>query len=257
MSSFGLAMRQVAFENRAFWRNPASAFFTVILPLLFLVLFNAIFGDNTIMVDGKPANTSVFYVPAIAALSAISACFTNNGMTVTIARDLGVLKRMRGTPLPAWAFIFGRVVHSIFIAALLVAIVTIAGQVLYGVDAPTETLGAYVLTVAIAAPAFCALGLAVTAIIPNSDAAPAVVNGVILPLLFISDVFIPPQNTPEWLDVVANIFPVLHFSEALQSAYNPFETGTGFEWVNLAVIAAWGILGTLLALRFFTWEPRR
>lgn len=257
MSNLGLALRQVAFENRAFWRNPAAAFFTVILPLLFLVLFNAIFGDNTIMIDGRPADTSVFYVPAIAALSAISACFTNNGMTVTISRDLGVLKRMRGTPLPAWAFIFGRVVHSIFIAALLVAIVTIAGQVLYGVDAPTETLGAYVLTVAIAAPAFCALGLAVTAVIPNSDAAPAVVNGVILPLLFISDVFIPPQNTPEWLDVIANVFPVLHFSEALQAAYNPFETGAGFEWVNLAVIAAWGVIGTLLALRFFTWEPRR
>lgn len=257
MSNLGLALRQVAFENRAFWRNPAAAFFTVVLPLLFLVLFNAIFGNNTIMIEGKPAETSVFYVPAIAALSAISACFTNNGMTVTISRDLGVLKRMRGTPLPAWAFIFGRVVHSIFVAALLVAIVTIAGQVLYGVDAPTETLGAYVLTVAIAAPAFCALGLAVTAIIPNSDAAPAVVNGVILPLLFISDVFIPPQNTPEWLDVVANIFPVLHFSEALQAAYNPFETGAGFEWVNLAVIAAWGAIGALLALRFFTWDPRR
>ena len=257
MSAATLTLHQFRYDQKAFWRNPAAAFFTVILPLLFLVLFNAIFGDNTIMIDGRPADTSVFYVPAIAALSAISACFTNNGMTVTISRDLGVLKRMRGTPLPAWAFIFGRVVHSIFIAALLVAIVTIAGQVLYGVDAPTETLGAYVLTVAIAAPAFCALGLAVTAVIPNSDAAPAVVNGVILPLLFISDVFIPPQNTPEWLDVIANVFPVLHFSEALQAAYNPFETGAGFEWVNLAVIAAWGVIGTLLALRFFTWEPRR
>jgi ABC-2 type transport system permease protein len=257
MTSLRLAVRQVFFENRAFWRNPAAAFFTVVLPLIFLVLFNAIFGDNTIRVEGGIADTSVFYVPAIAALSVISACFTNIGMMITISRDLGVLKRLRGTPLPAWAFIFGRVVQAMFVAALLVAIVTVAGQVLYGVDMPGETMPAYLLTVAIAAPAFCALGLAVTAVIPNADAAPAVVNGTILPLLFISDVFIPPQNTPEWLDVVANIFPVLHFSEALQAAYNPYETGAAFEWTNLAVIAAWGIAGTILALRFFTWEPRR
>ncbi len=257
MNSLRLAFRQVAFENRAFWRNPAAAFFTVILPLLFLVLFNAIFGDTTIQIDGKPADTSVFYVPAIAALCAISACYTNIGMMVTISRDLGVLKRVRGTPLPPWAFIFGRVVHSVFLAAFLVSIVTIAGQLFYGVDVPRETMAAYALTVLIAAPAFCALGLAITAAIPNADAAPAVVNGTILPLLFISEVFIPSQNTPDWLDVIANAFPVLHFSDALQAAYNPFETGPAFEWVHLAVIAAWGVVGMVLALRFFTWEPRR
>lgn len=257
MTTLRLTFRQVSFENRAFWRNPAAAFFTVIMPLLFLVLFNAIFGNDTFTIDGRQVDASVFYIPAIAALSAISACYTNIGMMVTISRDLGVLKRVRGTPLPPWAFIFGKVVHSVFLAALLVAIVTIAGAVLYSVDLPSETMPAYLLTILVAAPAFCALGLAVTAIIPNSDAAPAVVNGTILPLLFISDVFIPPANTPKWLDVIANVFPVLHFSEALQAAYNPFENGAGFEWVHLGVVAAWGVAGTLLALRFFTWEPRR
>lgn len=257
MNGLRLALRQVAFENRAFWRNPAAAFFTVILPLVFLVLFNAIFGDDTILVDGKPVDTSVFYVPAIAALCAISACYTNIGMMVTISRDLGVLKRVRGTPLPPWAFVFGRVVHSMFLAAFLVAVVTLAGKLLYGVDVPSETMGAYALTVLVAAPAFCALGLAVTAVIPNADAAPAVVNGTILPLLFISEVFIPSQNIPGWLDAIANAFPVLHFSSALQAAYNPYATGAGFEWGHLAIIAAWGLIGAIVALRFFTWEPRR
>jgi ABC-2 type transport system permease protein len=257
MSGAALAVRQVAFENRAFWRNPAAAFFTVMLPLVFLALFNAIFGDSTISIEGGRTDASVFYVPAIAALSVVSACYTNMGMMVTISRDLGVLKRVRGTPLPAWAYVFGRVAHSMLIAALLTAVVTVAGAVLYGVDAPGERLPAYILTLAIAAPAFCALGLALTAIIPNADAAPAIVNGTILPLLFISDVFIPPQETPEWLDIVGNIFPVLHFSQAMQSAYNPYATGVGIEWVHLAVIAAWGFAGTALALRFFTWEPRR
>lgn len=257
MNALRLALRQVGFENRAFWRNPVAAFFTVALPLIFLLLFNAIFGNDTVKFEGHPVDASVFYVPAIAALSVISACFTNNGMMVTIARDLGVLKRMRGTPLPAWAFIFGRVAQSIIVAAVLVAIVSVCGALFYGVDMPGSTMAAYIVTVAVAAPAFCALGLAVTAIIPNSDAAPAIVNGIILPLLFISDIFIPPQNTPGWLDVIANVFPVLHFSNAMQHAYDPFVAGSGFEWTDLAVIAAWGVAGTVVALRYFTWEPRR
>lgn len=257
MSAMRLAVRQVGFENRAFWRNPAAAFFTVILPLLFLVLFNAIFGDDTIDIEGGRADISVFYVPGIAALSVISACYTNIGMMVTISRDLGVLKRVRGTPLPAWAYIFGRVVQAMFVAVLLVAIVTIAGALLYDVDVPGETFGAFVLTVVVGAAAFCALGLALTVAIPNADAAPAVTNGTILPLLFISDVFIPLQDPPGWLDFLGDLFPVKHFSEALQASYNPYTDGAGFEWGHLAVVAAWGIAGALVAVRFFTWEPRR
>jgi ABC-2 type transport system permease protein len=257
VSSFVLALRQVRFENRAFWRNPAAAFFTVILPLLFLVLFNAIFGDDEIAIDGGRADISVFYVPGIAALSVISACYTNIGMMVSISRDLGVLKRVRGTPLPAWAYVFGRVVQSMFVGALLVAIVAGAGALLYDVDLPGETMPAFIVTVLIGGAAFCALGLAMTAVIPNADAAPAIMNGTILPLLFISDVFIPLQDPPRWLDVLGDLFPVKHFSEAIQTSFNPYTEGAGFEWVHLAVVAAWGVAAALIALRYFSWEPRR
>lgn len=252
-----MALRQVGYENRSFWRNPAAAFFTVLLPLIFLVLFNSIFGDSELTIDGRNLDGSTFYVPGIAALAVVSACYTNIGMMVTIARDLGILKRVRGTPMPPWAYIFGRLAHAVLVSLLLVAIVTGVGAAAYGTDVPGNTLPGLALTLVLGALAFCALGLALTAIIPNADAAPAITNATILPLLFISNVFIPLQDPPEWLAFVGDVFPVKHFAAALQTAFHPDTTGAGFEWGDLAVIAAWGVAGTALALRFFSWEPHR
>jgi ABC-2 type transport system permease protein len=257
VSDLALALRQVRYENLAFWRNPAAAFFTFVFPLMLLVIFNLIFGDDDLDIPGGTASTSTFYVPAIAALSVISACYTNIAMMVSIARDQGLLKRKRGTPLPPWAFLFGRIIHATLVALLLVAIVTAAGALFYDVDVPAKTMPAFLVTLAIGAAAFCALGLGVTAAISNADAAPAVVNATILPLLFISDVFIPLNDAPGWLLAIGDVFPVKHFSEALQTAFNPYETGSGFEPWRLAVLAAWGAIGVLVSVRYFSWEPRR
>ena len=257
MSDLALALRQVRYESRSFWRNPAAAFFTFVLPLMFLVIFNAIFGNEEIELAGGTAQTSTFYVPAIAALSVISACYTNIAIGVAFSRDQGLLKRVRGTPLPAWAYMFGRVVQATFIAILLVVIVTAAGAVFYDVDVSSNTLPAFVVTVALGAAVFCALGLAVTAAIPNADAAPAVANATILPLLFVSDVFLPLEDAPGWFKAIGIVFPVRHFSEAMQTAFNPFETGAGFELGHLGVMALWGAFGLLAAIRFFSWEPRK
>lgn len=257
MSDWALALRQVAYENRAFWRNPAAAFFTFVLPLMFLVIFNLVFGDAEIERFGHQVSGSTFYVPGIAALSVISAAYTNIAMMVTIARDEGLLKRVRGTPLPAWAFLFGKIAHATLVAVLLVVIVTIAGALFYDVDVPTDTMPAFIVTLVVGAAAFSALGLAMTGLIRNAEAAPAIVNGTILPLLFISDIFIPLAEAPGWLHTIGALFPVKHFSEAMGAAFDPFQTGAGFEWDSLAVIAAWGVGGVLVALRFFSWEPRR
>ena len=257
MNELGLALRQVRYELRAFWRNPAAAFFTFIFPLIFLVIFNLIFGNDPVEVEGGVTRASTFYVPAIAAMSIVNACFTGLAMSVSVARDEGLLKRTRGTPLPAWAYLFGRTVQMTLIALLLVAIVTVVGRVFYDVDVPARTLPAFVLAVAVGALSFTALGFAVTSIIPNSDAAPAVVNGIILPLLFISDIFIPPGNAPDWLGTVADLFPVKHLSVALQTAFSPFTSGSGLEVGDLAVVVVWGVIGVVAALRWFSWEPRR
>ncbi len=257
MSDLALALRQVKYENLSFWRNPPAAFFTIALPLMFLVIFNLLFGDADIELDGSTVSGSTFYVPGIAALAVISAAYTNIAMMVAIERDRGLLKRTRGTPLPAWAFLLGKIAHAVLIALLLVVIVTAAGALFYDVDVPTNTMPAFIVTLAVGAAVFCSLGLAVTALIGNADAAPAIVNGTILPLLFISDVFIPLEDAPAWLHRIGDIFPVKHFAEALQVAFNPFETGSGFELGHLAVMGAWGVAGLVVAVRFFSWEPRR
>ena len=257
MTAISLALRQVRYENTAFWRNPVAAVFTFVFPFMFLVIFNLLFGNNDMTLPGGTVKTSTFYVPSIAALSVIGACYTNVAMGVSLSRDRGHFKRIRGTPLPSWSLLFGRVVHAMFLAVLLVGMVAAVGVIFYGVDLPSNTLPAFLVTIALGAATFCALGLAIASIIPTADASPAIVNVSILPLMFVSDVFIPLNDAPAWLKTFADIFPVRHFSLALQTSFNPYETGAGFEPFHLLVMSVWLILGMLVAARFFRWEPRR
>lgn len=256
MSGFAQALRQARYQNRSFWRNPTVAFFTFVLPLIFLVVLNALLGNDEDQLNGGRAELSNYYVPTMAALSVINASYTSIVMTIAIARDDGLLKRVRGTPLPGWAYLFGRIIHTTLIAVLLVAIVIAFGALFYGVDVPGKTMPAFILSVAVGAAAFSALGLALASVTPNAEAAPAVANATILPILFISDVFVRLDDPPSWLDTLGDIFPVKHLSEAFQAAFNPFETGYGFELLDLAVVALWGLAGALLAMRFFSWYPR-
>jgi len=257
MSTAMMILHQVRYEWRSFWRNPAAAFFGAIFPLIFLVIFNVLFGNNEITVPGGRTHASTFYVPAIAAMAVVNSCFTGMAMGAAVSRDLGVLKRMRGTPLPAWAYLLARIIQTSLVSFVIVTIVVVAGVALFGVTFRWETLPAFAFTVLLAAACCSALGLAVTALIPNADAAPAVVNGIVLPLLFISDVFVRGDAAPAWVHQVADIFPVRHISIALQTAFNPFSTGNGFDGQHLLVIAVWLVIGIALARRFFSWEPRR
>lgn len=240
-----LVLRQVAYLNKAFWRNPAAAFFTFAFPLMFLVILNGVFGE------------SQFFVPSIAAFSVVTACYTNIAISVTLARDEGILKRVRGTPLPGWVYLVARVLHAALIALLLVAIVAAFGALFYDVDLPTDTVGPLLVSVVVGAASFCALGLALTAVTPNADAAPPLANATILPLAFISDVFTPTDDLPDWLKLVGDIFPLKHFSEAMSTAFNPIATSSGWEPADLAFVVAWGAAGLALAVVKFRWEPRR
>ena len=256
MSDFKRALLQVWYTNKAFRRNPAAAFFTLVFPIMFLVIFSVIFGNNQMrLAGGVTVNVATFYVPAIATFSVITACYTNIAMGLAFSRDAGVLKRTRGSPLPAWAFLFGRIVHSVLIALLLVAICAAFGAIFYHATLPTRTLPAFLLTLVVGASAFCALGIAMTAAIPNADAAPAVVNASILPLLFISNVFIPLNNPPAWLDFISKVFPVRHFADALIGSFFALN-GSGLQGRDLLVVGVWGLAGLLISLRFFSWEPR-
>jgi ABC-2 type transport system permease protein len=249
-----LALRQVRYENRAFWRNPIAAFFTFFFPLMFMIIFNVLFGGTAGI--GGGLRVADFYTPGVIVFGVITATYTNIAMMVTGARDLGILKRMRGTPLPPWAYLSGRIIHSVLLAFALVVIVAAFGSVFYAVHLPLERLPALITTLAVGAASFCALGLAIAGLIPNADSAPAIVQFSILPLNFISNIFVDMRDAPDWINTVSKIFPIRHFADAMLGIWNPLASGSGFYWTDLAVMAAWGVAGVVVAIRFFTWEPR-
>jgi ABC-2 type transport system permease protein len=227
----------------------------VMLPLIFLFIFATIFGNDEI--EERGVNTTTYYVPAIVSLAVISATTQSLAINLTQDRERGLLKRVRGTPLPTAAFVAGRVGNSLVVSVLMVVIVSLIGKLVYDVSLPTETIPAILVTLAVGAFAFCCLGFALTAAIPSADASPAVANAVILPLYFISGVFIPDSEIPSGVLDFADLFPIRHFFEAFFTAWDPNTTGTGFEWGDLAIVAAWGLAGLAIALRYFRWEPRR
>ena len=257
MSDLGLLLRQVVYTNRTFWRNPASAFFTFVFPLLFLVIFTTLLGNEEVDIGPAVIRTSTYYVAAQGAFGLISACFTNIALQIVFARDGGVLKRVRGTPLPPWVFLSARVIHATLIGLILVAITVAFGAVFYDASVPTGVaLGQFVATLLAGAACFSALGLAVSGMIPNADAGPPIVNAMILPLLFLSGVFIPfGEDTPRWVVAVGDIFPVRHLVDAMRESYLGL-TQT-FAWSDLGVMAIWAVVGVAVASRTFRWEPRR
>ena len=259
MSNAQLVLRQARFENKAFWRNPAAAFFTFAFPLLFLVIFSTLLGGGTsTSPTGEEIERTTYFIPAILSFAVVTACFTNIAIGISFSRDEGILKRLRGTPCPGWVFLAGRVLHAVFVNLILVVIVLIFGQVFYGVDIPLDTVAAFVLTLVVGAGAFCAVGLAATCAVPNAEAAPAVVNVMVLPLLFLSGTFIPIGDAPQWIQTFAGLFPIKHFLDAMfESFLPPPDNPSGFVWSSIIVIALWGMAGLIIAARFFRWEPSK
>ena len=254
MSSAALVAHQFRFDQKTFWRNPASVFFTVLLPVMFLLIFATIFGNDTI--ESLGVKTTTYYVPAIITLAVVSATMQSLAISLTVDREQGLLKRTRGTPLPPWVFIAGRVGNSIVVSVLSLAVVATIGRILYGVEIPFERLPAVIVTLLVGAASFSCLGFALTAAIPSEDAAAPISNAALLPLYFLSGIFIPETEIPEGVLQFADLFPIRHFFEAFFTAWSPTTTGAGFEWGQLAVVAIWGVAGLLIAVRTFRWEPR-
>jgi len=251
----GLALvgHQFRYDQKAFWRNPASVFFTVMFPVILFLILAVVFSGEDVDVRGG-IDATTYYVPAIMSLAIISATMQTLAMTLVIAREDGRLKRGRGTPMPPWVFIAGRVGNSIVVALMMLVLLAAIGA-LFGADVPWGRLPAILLTLVIGAASFCCLGIALTAAIPSQDAAAAIVNAMLLPLYFLSGVFIPEDQLPDGVISFADLFPVRHFFDAFFDAYVP-AGGSAVSWDNLAIVAIWGIAGLLLAIRYFRWTPR-
>jgi ABC-2 type transport system permease protein len=255
VSALALVGHQFRYDQKGFWRNPASVFFTVMFPVLLLVIFGSIFGSDNVEIRGGHVDTDTYYVPAIISLSIISSTMQSLAMSLVIAREDGRLKRGRGTPMPAWVFIAGRVGNSIVTAVIMLALLALIGGLVYSVHFPWDRIPAILLVLAIGAACFSCLGIALTAAIPTQDAAAPIVNFLLLPLYFLSGVFIPTDQLPSGIIHFADVFPIRHFFLAFFDAYVP-GGAHAIDWNQLLIVAIWGVGGLLLAIRFFRWTPR-
>jgi ABC-2 type transport system permease protein len=242
MSAMALAWQQFRFERKIFWRNPSAAFFNFLLPILLLVLIATAFSSD--------AEELEVLIPGVAGMGVLATTFTALAFNLTLLRDEGVLKRIRGTPMPAGAYLAGFIGSATLNAVLQVALVVAIGNLLYGVDWPQDPLMLIGFTL-LGVVCFAALGVAFSHIIPNEDAAPAYTNAVFLPLIFISGVFYSADDLPEALKAIAEALPLKHLIDGLSEA---IVGGGGDVGTAALVVGGWAVAGLFLAVRYFRWE---
>ena len=248
-----LTFHQARYDLVSFLRNRQALFFTLLLPIIFLVIFVGVFGNQTVGPNHVKAAT--YYVPGLSAMAVIAATFVNLVVSITTQRETGILKRRRATPVPAWVLIAGRTVTATFVALVTMALAFLIGRFAYGVTLPSSTLAGVALTALVGSVAFCCLGYALSTMISSADSAQPMVQAITLPLYFISGVFVLNTKLPGWLQNLAKFFPVQHLADGLQHAFDPTVTGSGMVGSDLAVLGAWALGGLIVALLRFTWTP--
>ena len=246
--SLTLLWRQYRFERRLFWRNPTAAFFNFLLPLIFLALFGAI-------VSGHRHELQII-VPGIAGMSVMSTTFTAMAYNLTFLREQGVLKRMRGTPLPSGIYLGGLALHAVTNAAMQLVIVIFAGRLVFGLGWPADGAELVIFAV-VGVVCFSSLGVALSHFIPNFDAAPAIVNAVFVPLILVSGVFFDVKSVPSFLRDIAQALPLVHLVNGLSGGLVAHHGGLAQHLTALLVLGLWTAGGVIVAVRGFSWEARR
>jgi ABC-2 type transport system permease protein len=242
-----LGWRQYRLERRMFWRNPSAAFFNFLLPLLFLAGGGAILAGNQ-----RELNK---LLPAIAGMSVMSTTFTALAYNIVFLRERGVLKRIRGTPLPTLSYFGGVAANAVTNTALQIGIVILAGKLIFGIGWPQDW-PELIVFVFVGVVSLAALGVAFAHAIPNFESTAAYVNAVFLPVVFISFYVFDSTSAPGFLRQIAEALPLKPLIDGLSGA---LVTGSGLgDHIDaLAVIALWGVFGLFFAVRGFSWEGRR
>src|SRR5580704_3162298 len=241
-----LSWRQYRLERRMFWRNPSAAFFNFVLPLLFLVAGGAI-------LHGKQHDLNRL-VPSIAGMSVMSTTFTALAYNIVFLRERGVLKRIRGTPLPTGSYFGGVAANAVTNTALQIAIVVVAGRIFFGIGWPQQW-GSLVVFVLAGVVCFAALGVAFAHAIPNFESTAAYVNAVFLPVVAVSFYAFDSASAPGFVRTIAEALPLKPLIDGLSSAMVTGSSLSG-NLDGLAVIALWGVFGLYFAVRGFSWEQR-
>jgi len=247
VSSAALAWQQFRLERKLFWRNPSAAFFGFVLPMVLLLLL-----ASTVASD--PEDLDIL-IPGIAGMSVMGTTFNSMAYSLTFLREQGILKRLRGTPVPAPAYFAGFLGNAVANAFVQVGLVVLVGHLLYDVTWPRDWFELVVFTI-VGVVAFGSLGIALSHFIPNFDSAPAYVNAIFLPAILISGVFYSAESLPASISGVAEALPLKHVIDGFSDAIIDGR-GLGHEFGALAVVAAWGAVGLFLAIRGFRWDDER
>ena len=253
-STLRLVGGQVAYQLRLLVRSPMSAFATLVVPIMVLLAVNLLY-EGTRLGSRGGIRYAQFFTPAMIAFAVVAACYMSVISSTTLAREQGILKRVRSTPLPPWVYMAGRLVAAGLVAVVGAVIVSAVGAGVYGFEVVGRAIPTVLLTLTVAMFCFSSLGLAVTVLVPTIDSALPIAWGTVLPLCFISDVFEPIDGAPRWLGAIASAFPLRPFADALESAFNPVTGNTGIAWGALWMLGAWGAAGAMFALAAFRWAP--
>jgi ABC-2 type transport system permease protein len=245
-----LFVHELRTEQLLFWRNREAAFFTFFLPVIFFLIFGSIYGNDHI----QGIRGAKFLEAGMIGYGVASTAFAGLAITMVIRRESGVLKRVRSTPLPPPTYLVA-VLVSTFISFLIQSVlILVIGRVLFHVGFP-HRLGSLLLALIIGACAFAAMGLGLTGAVRSAEGSSAVVNFIYLPMAIISGTFFSPQHYPGFLKAIADVLPLTYFTKLTRNVmvhghHLWSETGA------LAVVAGWGAIGLLAAIRTFRWQPR-
>jgi ABC-2 type transport system permease protein len=255
LSDIRLVGRQVWYEQLSFWLNPLGAFFTLGFSVIFLVLLSSVFGSQKIGEGYGAIKTAQYYLPSFTAYAIMAACFTVLAQTLVNRREMGLLKRLRLSPVPTWSLLSAIFLSTMIIALLQVGILLGVGTLGFGDYLPLHGL-AFILTIVVGMFSFTALGIGMSTLVPNADASGPMVSIVFFLLLAFSGLYYPikPGST---LANISGYFPVRHLITALLASFNLPPGANPWAWHDLLVMAIWGVAGVLIALRRWRWAPRR
>jgi ABC-2 type transport system permease protein len=237
-------------------RTPRGAFFTFIFPLIFLLIFDAANQGSNITVTGGKVDFVQFYTPGIAVFAVAISCYQGLIILVANLRDQGILKRVRGTPLPPWIYITALLSSAILAGVRSVVLMFVVAVPAFDFHIYPKLLPAAAITLLLGGAAISAIGLVISGFVDRPESAQPIAGLTFFPILFVSGVFYPLETGPQWLQTVAHIFPLSHLAQGFEECFSPHTTGWGFSAQHLAVLAAWWVGATLLAVRNFRWEKR-
>jgi ABC-2 type transport system permease protein len=254
VNGFGLMLHQTRYDLIGFVRDPRARFFTVALPVLFLVLFASVFSGGHTTVAGTRVSTAGYYVPHLMTLGVVAAGLVNLAIVIVDQRESGSLVRRRATPVPAWVLIAGRAATAVAAALSVDVVLLVVGRLAYHVPTPAGGLAPLLVATVVGTTSLACLAYALSGLIPSADAAQPVVQAVVLPLYFVSGIFVPDASLPAEVRDAAKVFPVEWLARAMQTAF--FGGGERWAWSALGVVAAWGAAGLAVALARFAWFPK-